>query len=218
MKVLLPILSLFVVLLSMACASTKEQVIKNKFTFVYQGVQYQIVSVNTKSGEGTNHLVVLHENGSSTITARDLDQDGILDILLDPSSSLTEENLIYQTGISAAKDYGNLKHRESLRTYETSKRDTLLSIKTYIEPNNISNLFSITILTERSEFMFKDIQADGVLDLTEKGTMELNKANLLYLYAIKRGFDDHRIHYDGTSYIVKEVEKIKTSHYDTETD
>ena len=199
----LPTLALVIFLAG--CATTKNQTIKNVFTFDHDGHSYQIVSINTETGEGTNFLNLVDENGMEALSARDLDQDGTLDVIIKGQLSLEEANFIYSAGISNAKLKGSYNEREPLRSFEATHSNTLYTIRSYyVEDLTLTNMFIIHNASGGHESILEDITGDGVLDHIEKGSITLEEAQLLYDIILKAGIEKGRIELIGTTYVVLE--------------
>jgi hypothetical protein len=81
MKNLAYILVTLLVFLNLGCATTQETSRKSVFSFNFNEMPYEIVSLNTSSGEGTNILYELVDN-TSDIIARDINQDGTIDVVV----------------------------------------------------------------------------------------------------------------------------------------
>lgn len=195
-----------------SCASNKDLAKKSVFTFTENGDQYQIVCVNTKSGEGTNYLAKVDNKGQQLTLARDLDQDGSIDLILKGDQSLSEANMIYNLGIDKAKELGNYAERVSLRTFEHIENHLLYTIKTYlIDEENASNLFLISDKSLAEEYIFIDTNADGILDSVEKGTMSLDLANQYYTKILQVGLDNKKIDLRNNTYRVKEVNILESA-------
>ncbi|MBO6525213.1 MAG: hypothetical protein JJ971_15395 [Balneolaceae bacterium] len=194
-----------------SCSSQKELARKSVYNFSIDGEQFQITSINTESGEGTNFLSRTSETGTTILKARDLNQDGTIDIILKGSWSLFEANLIYNEGIVSAKAAGNFAERTSLRTFEFQTSLNLFTIKSYSsDPENVSNLFIIIDKTTNSESIFQDSNADGKLESTEKGTFDFKKADILYAEVLKEGIDRDQILFIDGIYMVKKASELLT--------
>lgn len=190
----------------MACSSPKEYASKNSFTFTFDGQTYQIISINTPTGEGTNYLMSVSEESKTTLNASDLNQDGVLDVLLNEDLTIEKANEIYFSGINQAKESGNFKERDVLRTYEVSRGDTLFSIRTYeVSEQDISNLFTVTKLLTYDESIFLDRDANGTLDSKEKGSVQLERAQFFYHSILQEGIIERRISVKDGIYRVKQA-------------
>lgn len=186
------------------CTSTKQTTSKSVFTFNYSNSTYEIVSINTPSGEGINILSQLGEEGKR-FTAHDINQDGVLDIVIKGSSEITGANLIYAAGIDAAKNSGNYLERNFNRSFKWENELYTLTISSYfLSESELYNLFTITMSTDSSESMFQDFNADGILDTTDKGTFPIDRAQPLYEATLLKGIDEGRINKNEFNYFVKE--------------
>lgn len=189
-----------------ACTSNKELAKKSVFSFSLDENQFQIISVNTKSGEGTNYLARVNIYGKQLSLARDLNQDGSIDLILRGELSINEADVIYNIGIEKAKEMGNYAERVSLRTFEYLEGTTTFTIKTYlIGEKSANNLFLILDNELQMESIFLDTNADGVLDAVEKGTMSLSEASEYYKKALELGLEKNKIELRDKSFWVKEA-------------
>ncbi len=204
------VLSFFLVT---SCTSNKDLAQKNTFTFFVDGIQYQIVSINTKAGEGTNFLTQLNSSSKQTKIARDLDQDGTLDQLIEGEGfSLADADIIYNDGINKAKELGNYTERIPSRTFEFKEGFNLYTIKTYfISEENANNLFLIYNLETLDESIFSDLNANGNLEAIEKGRITLHEALPLYTRILNEGIRQGKIEFNKEVYTVKELQSLQTA-------
>lgn len=194
-----------------SCAAQKDLARKSMYSFAINEQVFQITSFNTESGEGTNFLSEVGDAGETLLKARDLDQDGTIDIILKGSWSLFEANLIYNKGIASAKAAGNFTERTSLRTFEFQTPSNLFTIKSYSTGSqNVSNLFIILDKNTNSEFIFLDSNADGKLESVEKGTFSLDEAEVLYGKVLNEGISRRQIHLLDGKYTVKKASDLLT--------
>lgn len=194
-----------------SCATQKELARKNVYSFIINEQVFQITSFNTDSGEGTNFLSEIDDTGEPLLKARDLDQNGTIDIILKGSWSLFEANLIYNEGIASAKAAGNITERTSLRTFEFQTPTNLFTIKSYSTgPQNVSNLFIILDKTTNGESIFLDSNADGQLESVEKGTFNLDEADSLYSKVLNEGITRRQIQHMDGKYTVKKASNLIT--------
>ncbi len=201
------LLSLFLVT---NCTSNKEFAQKNTFSFMIDGTQYQIVSINTKAGEGTNYLSQLNSDGKRISIAKDLNQDGTLDQLIKAEGfSLAEVDFIYNEGINQARILGNYTERAPSRTFEYKEEFNLYTIKTYfISKENANNLFLIYNLETLTESIFTDLNADGKLESVEKGQLNLDEGSILYAKILDEGISQGKIEFQKGMYAVKESQAL----------
>lgn len=194
-----------------ACSSTKDIATKNTFVFNFEDGTYQIVSLNTSTGEGSNYLFTVMSSGNTVRTATDLDQDGSMDVVIDKQYSLDEANRIYIAGILKAKAAGNFKELQTSRTYEYISSDSLFTVRSYTMNNgSVNNLFSIQLLNRPGESMYTDTAADGTLDRVDKGDIPLTEAGPLYLNTLQQGMLIQRITFIDGVYMVNRSDKTAT--------
>ena len=60
-----------ITLLMIGCKSTSELTRKSVFTFSINESKYQIISINTSSGEGSNYLTRVKESPKHIVLGRD---------------------------------------------------------------------------------------------------------------------------------------------------
>ena len=193
---------------TISCISSQELAKKSVFTFSSEGEEYQIISINTKSGEGTNYLAKIEDsNGHQINLGRDLDQDGTIDLVFKSDNfSLAKANRIYIDGINKAKNLGNYAERAPLRTFEFKEGLIVYTIKSYFYDNDTAScLFLVQNTETNTESMFLDTNADGNLDSIEKGTMNLDEANILYTKILNLGIQKKRIELKNDAYLVLET-------------
>lgn len=173
--------------------------------FSVQESVYKITSLNTPSGEGSNILASINDSDHGNWAAKDLDQDGTLDVILKGSASLDFANEVYWTGIERAKDNGQYKSRYALRSYELITEESILTIRSYIAADsNPTNMFIIFNKLTNAETILVDTNADGILNRTEKGILEIESAQKLYTETLEKGILDDRITFINEVYLVKE--------------
>ncbi|MCG8373151.1 MAG: hypothetical protein MI700_06440 [Balneolales bacterium] len=183
------------------CSASKNIAQRNVFTFQISDTTYQITSLNSPTGEGFNIL----EQAESNLTARDINQDGELDLVLKGNKSLLEANEIYQTGIKIAQETGNIKERYSTRKFEWENESYKYALSTYVfSQGKSSNVFVIGDKSLLVEYLFTDIDADGTLDSIEKGTISLEEAQNHYLIVLEQGIKENLIQHKEGQFIVLE--------------
>lgn len=201
MKKLNELSIVFLVVVLMGCVSTNQTAKKSVFTFNYEDQTYEIVSVNTESGEGINILTLI--SGSEKVSARDLNQDGVLDIIIRGNTSIDELNTVYLAGIDIARSSGNYSERQALRQFEWEQESYTLIISTYFyNQNEVNNQFIIVFSETGQEAIFTDLMADGTLDEWDKGNIEITRAQKLYEMTLLKGIDEGRIQKNENFYEV----------------
>ncbi len=212
MKKLAYISIILITFLNFNCATTQETSRKSVFSFSYNELPYQVVSLNTSTGEGTNILYELVDSESDLI-ARDINQDGTIDVVVRGSMTLEECDEIYKAGIQTAKQSGNYRERTPSRKYEWDLAEYTLSVSTYI-PNidHINNVFLIRLNADETEHIYTDIFGDGVLNSTEKGLIGIERAQQLYEMTLLRGLDEKKMIFENGTYYVQE-QRSRTYRY-----
>lgn len=202
-----------ITLLMIGCKSTSELTRKSVFTFSINESEYQIISLNTSSGEGTNYLARVEESPQPIMLARDLDQDGIIDLILkEDKITLPLANQIYKEGITQAKDLGNYKEQFAFRTFEYIDGSILYTIKSYVVNNESSSILFLIFDSESGkESILIDNNADGTLESIEKGSITLENAKPLYTRILKEGLDQDKIEYKKGVYIVKVIQPLESA-------
>lgn len=202
MKKLISISFLCVFVFALGCSGLKKTPRKSIFTFNYENQTYEIVSLNTASGEGTN-ILSLVGNGNAPLTAQDINQDGIIDVVLNGWTHIEEANKVYAAGIEAAQRAGNYQELQPSRTFEWKNELYTLVITTYYYSEaELNNLFTIRFHDTQPEAIFIDYNADGALDAAQKGETTLERAQNLYEATLLKGIDEGRITKTDLSYIV----------------
>lgn len=204
MKKIAYIAVILTVALNLSCATTQETSRKSVFSFSYDEHSYEIVSLNTKTGEGTNVLYELVDN-TSDILARDINQDGTIDIVIKGSLTLEECDEIYKAGINTAKQSGNYQERTPARQYQWVLEEYTLVISTYTTNiDHINNVFLVRFNNDQAEHMYTDIFGDGVLNSTDKGYIQIERAQQLYEMTLLKGLDEKRMLFEDGTYKVKQ--------------
>lgn len=193
---------IFAVMFSFGCATTQETPQKSVFSFTYNEQRFEIVSLNTSSGEGTNIISELSADDDKSI-ARDINQDGTVDIVIRGKFTLEEFDAIYKAGIKAAQQSGNYKERASLRRFEWNREQYTLVITTYyVDSDELNNVFFVLFKADQSEHLYSDLFSNGTLDNQEKGLINIERAQQLYEMTLLKGMDDDRIVFEDGRYIV----------------
>lgn len=205
MKRLASPLFIVVLITLLGCSTTKPNVEKTSFVFSLQENVYKITSLNTESGEGSNFLASVKDSEYGIWKAKDINQDGEIDIILNGSATLEVANQIYWSGIERAKNNGQFKSRYALRSYEVITVEKILTIRSYLINNSIpTNMFIVFDKLTNSEAILVDSTADGILDRIEKGIIEIEDAQKLYATTLEKGIKENRIRLIEKVYLVKE--------------
>lgn len=188
-----------------SCASLSPGTTRNVFSFSYEEQEYQIISLTTTTGEGTNYLVLSDSSETELLNCKDADQNGTIDQVLSGRISMEEANMIYQAGISFAQEKGNYRERIPERTFQLDYPGYSFEVRSYqVSNTNVSNLFIVRIDSIGLESILTDIQADGKLDQIEKGTGQTSEYQSYYTATLGIGIKEKKIVYRNGIYLVKQ--------------
>jgi len=179
----------------------------NIFNFQYEGDSFQIVSLNSETGEGAN---ILRSDSfkNEKAYARDINQDGILDVVIFANADLEELNKIYQSGIFEAMSSNMLQEKVNQRIYEFETVLTLYSITGYYLGAEIYNVFTIVDRKTLKEESFIDLYADGSINDDSIPEEELLDIQKQYELVLENGINDRSIEYKDGMYVVLRNEEI----------
>lgn len=190
------------VLAHTGCGSTKTERTQYLFPFFYDGVEYHIISVVSPDGGGHNFLT-RREGGRVVFSAKDEDQDGMVDFVVIGDSSLAWANDVYSGGIDEARNRGKYRELRGSRIFEYSRLGYMLIVRTIIpDEGEFYNTF-IHFDARRHEIIGVDDDADGVLDRITKGIADLEASQELYRTVLKEGVRLGRIQATDGRYIVE---------------
>ncbi|MBX2820444.1 MAG: hypothetical protein KTR29_12205 [Rhodothermaceae bacterium] len=193
MNRLTTLLLVSVVLSQLGCASTSSQDEMNTFSFMYDNQEYSIVSIKIPPDDPTNYLL-LREQNTFILRARDNNLDGVLDTLLVGNVSLDQANEIYSHGLSQAINKGRYNRYEPSRIYALQVEEGSHAIQSYEQPiGTWNNRFIIYNSDNEIEVSIRDQKADGTLDHIEKGQQDLQSSQPLYDNLLEAGIQQGRI-------------------------
>jgi len=187
---------------STGCGSTKTEPTHHLFPFFYDGLQYHIISVVTPGGGGHNFLT-RREGGRVVFSAKDQDQDGILDTVVIGDASLAWANDVYSDGIGQARYRGKYRELPGSRVFEYSRLGYTLMVKTITpEGGEFYNTF-IHFDAQGHEVIGVDEGPDGVLDRITNGIADLEANQELYRIVLEEGIRLGRIRTVDGRYVVE---------------
>ena len=202
MKILFAIACLAFVHAVAGCGSTKTETTHYAFPFVHNGVEYQIVSV-VASVDGGHNFLTRREEGHIVFSAKDEDQNGVLDTIIEGDMPLELANQIYEIGIAQARDRGKYRELPGSRIFELNQLGFTLMVRTITpDEGDFYNTF-IHFDTRGNEVVGVDDDADGFLDRIEKGVLDLSTIQAQYSMALEEGVRLGRIRITGKHYIVE---------------
>lgn len=185
------------------CRSGRPVVEIGGYTFPYQGKEYRIESVTPNTMEGYN-ILTRKENDELVLKAIDKEQDGVIDEIVAGAVSLDEANAIYQEGIREGGRRGFIKNRSLAREYRTSDARAEYVLATYVlVMGGVYN--RLTIIERRfvyTEASVVDSDADGMLDLIEKGLGTLGGYQKIYRQILEHGMHENKVIKTERQYLV----------------
>ena len=185
------------------CSSTSYQTEVNQFSFIYDDQMYSIVSIGVVPGNSVNYLL-LREDGTLLLRARDNNLDGVLDTLLVGSITMEKADEIYAHGISQAITEGKYRQSQPSRVFFQRTAEGFYAIQTFEHASFSSyNKFVIHNNIEQTEVIFLDQKADGTLDQIESGKGELQPSQSLYEQLLQAGIQTGQIVRTNGYYLVE---------------
>lgn len=198
----LVLLLLVLVLVNTGCGSTKTEPTHYSFPFTYGGVEYHIISVISIEDDGHNFLT-RRDGGRVVFSAKDEDQDGILDDVLIGDMSLASANDIYSSGLEQARDRGKYRELPGSRIFEYLRLGYTLVVRTITpDEGDFYNTF-IHFDAQGREVIGVDDDADGVLDRIKTGRANLEASQQQYATVLKEGIRVGRIRVLDQRYVVQ---------------
>lgn len=197
-------LVLVIALVMAGCATTQEVPTRHVYHFQRGTQGYEIVSMARITGEGANYLVE-REGGKIRMSARDDDQDGVLDAMVTGEMSLHDANEIYAYGIGQAQQAGRTAIHLTTRVYTAERDGRNYMIKTYLTPQGLAyNRFFAQGDNGAYAVVVVDRDADGRLDEIESGDGDLVALQQAYDLLIDDGMKAGCVHLRDGSYIVEQ--------------
>jgi hypothetical protein len=196
------IASFCLVLALAGCGSTKSERTQYLFQFMSDDAEYVIISIVSGDNGGENFLT-RREDGRLVFSAKDADQDGVLDTVLLGDQSLSSANRIYAEGIGQAQGRGKYREVRGSRIYEQYWQGYTLQIQSF-EPreDEYYNTF-VHFDISGKRIVGVDDEADGVLDRIREGTPDMESSQQLYEIALKNGLRSGRIRQTGNHFVVE---------------
>lgn len=184
------------------CGSTKTERTQFQFTFQYDGAEYLIISVVVSSDGGHNFLT-RREDGELVFSAKDEDQNGVLDTILVGNMSLASANHIYARGIELARNQGRYREIPGTRIFEYRMLGSVYVVQS-LTPDVGQFLNRFTYFNSyRTEIICMDDDADGVLDRIQHGLADLEVSQELYETVLKVGVQRGLIRAVDNRYVVQ---------------
>ncbi len=173
------------------------------YSFNHEGKEYRIESVTPNYMEGYN---VLSRKDKDELVLKGIDkqQDGILDEIIVGKITIEAANAIYQEGIREGERRNYIKKRSFAREYKTSDQMTEYVLATYILA--VGEVYNRLSISQRQSFqpeaVVVDSEADGMLDIIEKGPGTLGGYQKLYRMVLEKGMREKKVVNQNKRYLV----------------
>ena len=172
------------------CAGRKPNLRVAFYSFEYNDENYRIHSVSSK-----NDSLFFNELIADKFTAKDYDQDGFIDEIILGKVAMSEAQKIYEYALTTLTMQNKLREVSyRLNVYKHSNSEYNYEIKSF-RPGNAEpfNEFKIINNLNPNIIIGIDQQADGILDGIVKGTISLEKIQILYSDVIKIGLKNNEL-------------------------
>jgi hypothetical protein len=195
---------IFSVLMLNSCANRRSALDVSFYSFKYEGENYRIRSISSKSAESSfNELI------SKQFVAKDYDQDGFIDEITLGEIPLSEAQTIYEYTLKQLTKQNKLREvNPQISVYQYVNSEYNYEVKSFrpshAEPFNQFKVFKNGRLINPEFIISIDQNADGTLDGIVKGTMALEKIQMLYSDVIKRGLESNDLIKIGNMILVRQ--------------
>jgi hypothetical protein len=192
-----------VVLLLSACRPRGPVIEFGGYSFRCEGKEYRIESVTPDYMEGYN-VLTRRIKDELVMKALDKDQDGVLDEIVSGDVTVDEAGRIYKEGLKEGERRHLIKTRPNTREYRTSDVLSDCVLITYILAlGDIYNKFTVSQFKNfQNSTVLLDSDADGKLDLVEKGPGTIASFQSLYNQIIDKARRENKLIVSNGKYIV----------------
>jgi hypothetical protein len=184
-----------------ACGSTKTAPSQYKFVFSHEGQDYEIISTVVASNGGHNYLT-RRDDGELVFSAKDVDQDGTLDMVIVGDVGLSDANVVYVAGIDQARRTGRYREQTGARTFEYKSLGYTYVIQSFQRDSGEWYNTFLHFDVDGHEVLCVDTDADGILDSISRGTDNLQQSQDFYQVVLQEGLRRSRIEIRNDSYEV----------------
>jgi hypothetical protein len=184
------ILSAVVILIG--CRTGRPTIGIGGYSFEFEGESYRIESITPSFQDG--HNILIRKVGNQLVLkAIDIQQNGHLDEVEVGNISIERARKIYRHGIDEGEKRGYVRIKTFAREYRTRIDHNQYIMATFIvEVGRIYNKLVVRDLSRR-EAVIIDKEADGQLDLIEKGDRDLGYYQKHYRMVLIRGLEERRL-------------------------
>lgn len=195
-KLLLSLLStLFIILISISCSSSNQEMQVAGFRFTYEGNNYYIKSIYCPNNpQSCNHLI------SKDFEALDINQDRVIDKIVKGDISLDETQKIYTYALNLLEEENKLNtiaDDDKELKYTLDYPSILFEITSFQpdvgDPFNQFKIFQKRMGRDNDISLFNDLKADGSLDERLSGLYSIVEAQKQYQETIEEGIRDNKI-------------------------
>ncbi|VAX15972.1 hypothetical protein MNBD_IGNAVI01-883 [hydrothermal vent metagenome] len=196
-KLMKPFFSIiFILLFSLSCSSSEQNLQVSGFRFTYDGNKYFIRSINNcpDNTQSCNYLI------AQNFKAVDLNQDRVIDKIIRGDVTIHEAQKIYSYALNLLEKQNKLSvmNKEDEKFQYTITRPYIVFQITSFQTGK-DNLFNqFRIVQKRGDSkqdisLFNDLKADGNLDERLKGNFSIDNAQKYYKETIDEGVRANRI-------------------------
>ena len=195
-KLLLSLLtSVFILLISISCSSSDQDIKVAGYRFTFEGKDYYIKSIYCQNNpESCNQLI------SRDFEALDSNQDRIIDEITRGDVTISESQRIYSYALDVLEKENRLNDIRDLNEefkYTIEYLNILFEITSF-PPSNGDTFNQFKIIqnkfgSEQEVSIFVDLKADGKLDDVLAGPHSLFEAQQQYQDTIEKGVSENKI-------------------------
>jgi hypothetical protein len=173
------------------------------YMFHYMGKEYRIESVTPDYMEGYN-VLTRRVKDELVLKALDKDQDGTLDEIVAGDVTFEEAGRIYGEGLKEGERRHLIRTRPMTREYRTSDALSNCVLTTYVLA--LGDIYNKLTVVQFQNFqnptVLVDSNADGNLDLVEKGPGTAALFQPLYQQVIDKAKHENKLIVSGNKFIV----------------
>jgi len=188
-----------------ACSPQMDMSPNTRFSFEYEGEQYEIVGyATTADQQEANNDFIKRKNDHVVFWYRDYNQDGYLDQAVLEGVGLREANEIYLAGITLAMQTGSFKEKKFPRRFDVSEGDFSYELVSLgMHSDRSYNLFVVKDSRDNQTWTIRDLNRDGILDDPLLEPAALLQWQSHYDIVLQKGMQSGKILLDEMGYLVE---------------